>query len=226
MARKAFLPGALLAFSVLAVGAWQDAALKRTYAKDESNSYDVKVKGQLQGNELTASARYTCQVKKVADNGKAGATLSLSQVHVDMAGIDQSQEIDPVETTLDGMGLPDELPTNDAGWVYTFAAFSQIMPSKALKAGEAFDIDWKNSTKAATIKGKGKLIEFAEVDGVKVAKVEYQVEFAPEETPTPGKATGTNWIEIANGRCFKAESKVTFEGVFELNVTMARTKKQ
>ncbi|MBI5707051.1 MAG: hypothetical protein HZC36_08695 [Armatimonadetes bacterium] len=225
-ARKATFPIAAMTLSVFALGAWQDAALKRSYEKDETNSYDVKVKGQLQGNELSASARYTYKVVKIADNGKASATLSLSQVQIAMGGADQSQEVDPFETTLDGMGLPDDLPTNDAGWVYTFGAFSQIMPSKPLKAGDAFDIDWKNSNKAATIKGKGKLVEFAEMEGVKVAKIEYQVEFSPEDTPTPGRASGTNWIEVATGRCFKAESKVTFEGVFELNVTMARTKRQ
>lgn len=225
-ARIAVFPALTLGLTVLAVGALQDAALKRTFAKDETGSYDVKVKGELQGNDLTASARYSYKVVKVSDNGRASATLSLSQVQVAMAGTDQSQDIDPLETTFDGMGLPDELPTNDAGWVYTFAAFSQIMPSKALKPGDAFDIDWKNSTKSATIKGKGKLVEFAEIEGVKVAKVEYQIEFAPEETPTPGRASGTNWIEVADGRCFKAESKVIFEGVFEFNVTMVRSKKQ
>lgn len=204
----------------------QDAVkLARVYKADEAESFKVEVVGNIQGTDLKATGRMDLKVSKLGEKGSAAVKVTASSVDVEIGGNTMPYDLDPFEAAWDAAGLPERLPTREAEWMFTMLAFSQLKPSAELKPGDSFEIAWTSADKSATIKGKGKLAEIAEMDGVKVAKITFEAAVAPEQGGMEAQLTGTNWIEVSGGKTFKAEGKVDVGGQMELNYKIGRVKK-
>ena len=211
----------IAAISLVAVfGFAQDSIkLARTYKTDETGTLALQVDVDAQGQQIKASAKVSYKVSKLLDGGKAKATLTVKDPKVDMGGQEMPVDLSPLEVTLDSWGMSDTLPTHEAEWLFTLSSLASIVPGKDLKPGESFDLNWTNDSKVSTLKGKGKFLEVVDLDGIKSAKVEYDVSFSPQATETPGQMKSTGWFDIRDGRLIKSEGKIIANDGMEMKFT-------
>jgi hypothetical protein len=82
-----------------------------------------------------------------------------------------------------------------------------VFTDKAVGVGDKWTWDFKANKDLGSPDGKAEytLVGFEEIDGVKVAKVEYKYKEANTEKMIEG--SGTSWIELASGDAIKSDSK-------------------
>ncbi len=215
------------AATVLCPGlATQDATkLARTYQADEAGVILIKVNADAKyGQKIEASANVQMKVAKLLENGIARLSCSLGNLKVAIEGSDMPFEAPAFEADCDAQGLPDHLVTNQVEWMYTLTFLAGIVPNKEMKVGESSEFEWNGKDKANRIKGKIKLVELVELDGVKAAKVESDMTVYPQDQNNPGHVTSTSWIALSNGRLIKSEGKLAVEGDVQATFTTTRVK--
>lgn len=203
----------------------QDAVnFVRAYKADETSSVRVQLDVDMQGNEIKASATVATKIAKLLEGGKAKALWSAKDVRAEMGGNELPVDLPDMEATLDGQGLPQVIPTNQAEWLFSIASIGQMTPGKSLKPGEEFTVAWASDDKMATIKGKGKFLEVVEVDGAKAAKVEYTVQVAPENNGMSADMKSTAYFEPATGKFIRSEGKMEVGGEMTMKFTVKLVK--
>ncbi|MBI5707052.1 MAG: hypothetical protein HZC36_08700 [Armatimonadetes bacterium] len=194
---QTFLAKAALGLTALLVGFAPQQAAKapRAYKVDESGGVQIEVTAETGGGKIDASGSVIYKVTKVLEGNRATVHMDLKDLKILMNGGDIPMEVDGIDTTLDGMGMPDTWPLNQAEAIYSLAALGWLSPEIPAKANEAVDFKWSNEKKTATIKGKVRLAASEETGGVKTSKVAMELELVSDQDSTPVKVTQTSWID-------------------------------
>lgn len=186
--------------------------LTHVYVADDTNDYEFK--GKMEGGPaIEFSGSLKLKVIKPADDGTAESEWSVPQMSVMMDGspMPGMEGLDPLKTTVDAHGMPSALTVEGPDFIYTIFAGCHFLPNSEVEAGADYTVDWADKNKAATLKGKGKLLEIKEQDGKKVAVVETKVSLLPEGQDTPGELEVKSEFWVETGKMIKSEGKVTIE---------------
>lgn len=197
-----------LAALTLGFGPTQTSKSPRTYKMDETGGVQIELTAETGGGKIDASAKVTYKVTKVLDGNKANVHLDMKDLKVNVNGSEMPLEVSGLDTMLDGMGMLDTWPMNQAEALYSIAALGWLSPAIPAKTDDGTDFKWANEKKTATVKGKIRLGGSDETDGVKTSKVAMELEVVSDQEPTPVKISQTSWID-EKGNVVKSEGKMS-----------------
>lgn len=213
-----FVPAILL---LSQISAQEPASVSRKYAAEESGAYAFSLTGDVPEGQFKATAKVKYKVRKLLESGGAEMQLDLADVKAAIGDMELPIDAGTLISSWDAFGLPQTFPHENAETLYSLLSYCSIVPNKALKTGETLNLDWKNSAKTAGIKGKIKLLEIGETDGLKSAKISVEIEAKSDMDGNPLTLNITSWVETANGKLIKAEGSGSMEGV-ELKMSVKR----
>lgn len=166
--------------------------LIRRYTANETHAYALQVNAEQGGSEMSVKTEIVFKIGKV---GEKEATVSMSQRKFEEAGGGGVSGPDPKESLFGAEGIPHSMSVRNFEWIYIIASFPGLLPGKEVEVGKSFELNWTSKDGNSSVKGKGKVLEVAEVDGEKNAKIEYDLEVGPEEQDS-GHVKMTNIVRM------------------------------
>ncbi len=189
----------------------ENVKLVRSYKSGETQTYSLHVEMEANGASMGIDAQILFKIGKTTDEG-ATATLSVRDYKMKHDGADTgSAAPEEMESPLDRLGMLHVMSVENEAWVYILAALAGFVPGKETEVGSGFDIKWESKDKVFAVGGKGKLLEIVEHEGVKAAKLDYDLEVKPG-TQSPGQVKCKTLVAIDGVSPLMSEGSVTVDG--------------
>jgi hypothetical protein len=209
----------IIASLVLIVPVQDTYDLSHKWAKGDSVTYLLDVKGDAEGQQMTARAKMSLAFGDAADKGTA-ALLTPLEMAFAMGGqeMDQMSSVSASNVVVDKHGMATDLAFNGSSGFFLLTMVATYLPAQPLGVGGTWDIDWTGSGVKMT--GKGELAGIEERDGAKVCKLVTKAQLVPTGQE-PGDLTVTTWYDPAKRTVIGSEGTVAVTGV-NLTFTVKR----
>lgn len=185
--------------------------LKHTFVADQTRTYTMKANAAL-GQEIVVTGEIALKLGELKEPG-AKAELSMPDFGIMIDGSDAGGMVgtpEALSTELDKFGMPAELRTQNAEFLFVLFAVANYLPSESIEVGGEFKVDWKTADKSLTVTGKGELVELTEKDGRQVAKLRKRLNVSPDPE-SPGDLDMACEVWADTGELISANGSITIE---------------
>ncbi len=195
----------------------EPVSIKRVYALADKDTFTIKATLEV-GSTAEITSDIIVKIDKLADDKKANAVLSVANYKSTM---DNGEEPEPFNAVLDEHGMGDAFTEHGNQIVFSIFEVLSFVPGSSLKPGDDYSFDLKLSN--GSITGKGKLKEVKDVEGKKVAFLEWTCTVSP---PGGGDVDMKvkSQVDAATGKVLKSDAEL-LQGAVTGTISLEAKKK-
>lgn len=200
---------------VLLFGTVDQVKITRTFAADESQTYDLKAVDLKQ--DVTVTAKVTFKVNGRTESNKTPISVAAPSVALSSKGQTAGEQKLDSKLLFDAHGMPLDADADKGEVIVLMIAIAGFSPDADVEVGKSFDVKW--AAGGNSLEGLGTLDKVEEKDGKKLASIKIQGDLKCGDHKAV--VDFTSIVETATGQLVSSTGSFKADGS-EMDVSIKR----